>query len=316
MTPERHGTLVITGAAGFVGSHLLAHLAAAPDAPSRVVGADLRAGAPGAAEWVSCDLASASEAAALVKRFAPHTIIHLAGLAAGDDLHACFAANVQAAANLLAAAAAADQAARVVIVGSAAQYGVTTGDHEVVDEGRPLLGRTPYAVTKTLQERWALAYADSGALEVVCVRPFNLMGPGQPPRLVPAAFLHQVAEVVDGKRAEVCVGNTATSRDFTDVRDAVAALWALATTPARVTGEVFNLASGQAVRIADLLEACLALAGRPVPVRRDPARLRSEDVPTIVGDAGKLRRATGWQPHISWQQSLQDMWNVFRQRGG
>jgi GDP-4-dehydro-6-deoxy-D-mannose reductase len=316
MTAERHGTLVITGAAGFVGSHLVAHLAAASDAPSRVVGADLRVGAPGAVEWVSCDLASAPEAAALVKRFAPHTIIHLAGLAAGGDLHACFAANVQAAANLLAAAAAAGEAARVVIVGSAAQYGVTTGDYEVVDEGRPLLGRTPYAVTKTLQERWALAYADSGALEVVCVRPFNLMGPGQPPGLVPAAFLQQVAEVVDGKRAEVCVGNTATSRDFTDVRDAVAALWALATTPARVTGEVFNLASGQAVRIADLLEACLALAGRPVPVRRDAARLRSEDVPTIVGDAGKLRRATGWRPRISWQQSLHDMWNVVRQRGG
>jgi len=315
MTPERHGTLVITGAAGFVGSHLLAHLADAPDAPSRLVGVDLRAGAPGAAEWVSCDLASAPEAAALVKRFAPHTIIHLAGLAAGDDLHACFAANVQAAANLLAAASAADRAARVIIVGSAAEYGVAAGDYEVVDEGRPLLGRTPYAVTKTLQERWALAYAEAGALEVVCVRPFNLMGPGQPRRLVPAAFLHQVAEVVDGKRAEVGVGNTATSRDFTDVRDAVAALWALAATSHRVTGEVFNLASGRAVRIADLLEACLALAGRPVPVRRDPARRRSEDVPTIVGDAGKLRRATGWQPRISWQQSLHDMWNTIRQGG-
>lgn len=307
--------VVVTGAAGFVGRHLLAHLAAAPDAPARIVAVDIRQGAGGPAAWIACDLADAASVRSLMNDVAPQAVIHLAGTASATDLHACFRTNVQAAANLLAAAAAMARPPRMIIVGSAAQYGVTTGQREVVDETRPLLGETPYALTKTLQERWAILYGHVKSLPVVCVRPFNLMGPGQPRSLVPAAFLHQVAEVVAGTRADVCVGNTATSRDFTDGRDAVAALWALATTPSRVAGEVFNIASGEALRIRDMLEACVALAGRKVPVRQDPARLRVNDVPIIVGDAGKLRRATGWQPQIPWRRSLEDMWNDIRMPG-
>ena len=315
MSPERYETVVVTGAAGFVGGHLLAHLAEAPNAPARVVAVDIRQATGDAAEWAACNLADAARVGALMKEAAPQAVIHLAGVALAPDLATYFTANVQAAANVLAAAAAMARPPRVLIVGSAAQYGVTTGEYEVVDEARPLLGRTAYAVTKTLQERWALTYAEMKLLPVICVRPFNLMGPGQPETLVPAAFLRQVADVVAGKRREVCVGNTATSRDFTDVRDVVAAMWSLATAAEGATGEVFNIASGRPVRIQEMLEGCVGFAGREVPIRQDPARLRVNDVPTIVGDAARLRRATGWQPRIPWRQSLEDMWNALRGTG-
>jgi GDP-4-dehydro-6-deoxy-D-mannose reductase len=312
MIAERYETVLVTGAAGFVGGHLLAHVAAAPNAPAEIVAVDVRQAAGGPAEWVACDLTDAASVAAVMEERAPQAVIHLAGLMAAPDPHDLFAANVQAADNLLAAAATLPHPPRMLFVGSAAQYGVTAGEFEVLDETRPLLASSLYGVTKTLQEAWALACGEARSIPVVCVRPFNLMGPGQPRSLVPAAFLHQVADVVDGRAKEVCVGNTSTSRDFTDVRDIVAAIWALAAGGEGAIRQVFNIASGHPVRIQDMLEACLALAGRPVPVRQEPSRIRVHDVPTIIGDAAKLRQATGWQPRIPWRQSVQDMWDALR----
>jgi GDP-4-dehydro-6-deoxy-D-mannose reductase len=219
---------------------------------------------------------------------------------------------VLAAAKLLSVAASLARPPRILIVGSAAQYGVTAGGHEVVDEERPLLGRTPYAVSKTLPEKWALVYAREKSLSVVCVRPFNLMGPGQPEGFVPVTFLRQVADVLDGRAAEVLVGNIETQRDFIDVRDLAAALWALMAADDRVAGQVFNIASGQPVRIRDMLDACVELGGQPVIIREDPARVRPNDVPVIVGDATKLRSLTGWQPQVPWRQSLADTWCAIR----
>ena len=312
MKSEFPETVVVTGAAGFVGAHVLAHLAAAPNAPRRLVALDVRRGAASGVEWMACDLTDAARVAAVFRDVTPQGVIHLAGVTSSPDLSRYFAVNVQAAEYLLSACAELARPPRVVVVGSAAQYGIVTGRHETVDETRPLLGRTPYGLSKTLQEQWALAYHAARGLPVVGVRPFNLMGPGQPESLVPAAFLHQVAEVLAGRAAEVCVGNTWTERDFIDVRDVVAAMWALMVAPGEVAGQVFNVATGEPLRIGDMLDACVALAGREIPIRPDPARIRPNDVPTIVGDAGKLRSLTGWRPRISWRQSLRDTWDAIR----
>jgi len=242
----------------------------------------------------------------------PDVVIHLAGIQQGQDLDALFQANVLAAHNLLAALQAREERSRVLVVGSAAQYGIATGGHEVVDECRPLLAGTPYGVSKNIQESWALVHHAWGSPSVVCVRPFNIMGPGQPPSLVPAAFLHQLAKVVDGTTEVVKVGNLESRRDFIDVRDVAAAVWALAVADEDVGGKVFNIASGQPLRIADLLNACIRLAGVDVPVEQDPAKVKTVDVPTIVGDAGRLRAATGWEPKIPWERSLEDTWRALR----
>jgi len=313
MTPAPLQTVAVTGAAGFVGGHLVRHLLGSAEAPNRIVALDLRAvETSSGAAFVRCDLTDADQVREAIADIVPDVVLHLAGVMHCDDLEACMAINVGACRNLLAAAAAMPRPPVVLVVGSAAQYGITSGEHEVVDESRPLLGRTPYGVSKTRQEEMAIRLTRETSVPVVCVRPFNLMGPGQPSRLVPAAFLHQVADVLDGKAREVCVGNTATRRDFLDVRDAVAAMWALVRAGEKAHGGVFNIASGEAVLIQEMLEACIALAGREIPVRCDRARLKPHDVPTIIGDAARLRAATGWRPSISWRRSLADMWADIR----
>ncbi len=313
MTSGAYDTVLVTGAAGFVGSHLLAHLSGDETPPRRIVAVDVRAGRTPVADWRECDLTQIGRTRSLLQAVRPEAVVHLASVTQGDDPAAYFSANVHAAANLLEAAAALTTPPRVLIVGSAAQYGVTSGKHVQVDETRPTAGTTSYAVSKNLQERWALLYHRLGRVPVVCVRPFNLMGPGQPPTLVPAAFLGQVADVVDGKAESVRVGNTATRRDFLDVRDAVAAMWAVLGAGEEVLGRVFNIASGRAVHVQEMLDACVALAGREIPVQRDPARFRPVDVETIVGDASRLRDATGWRPRIPWRRSLDAMWRTLRE---
>jgi GDP-4-dehydro-6-deoxy-D-mannose reductase len=159
-----------------------------------------------------------------------------------------------------------------------------------------------------MQERWALLYHQEQQVPVICVRPFNIIGPGQSVSLVPAAFMQQIADVVRGTAQEVRVGDISTQRDFMDVRDTVDALWALMSAGPEADGEVFNICSGQALKIADMLEACIALSGRDIPVVRDPSRLKAHDVAVIVGDNAKLKQCTGWQCRIPWRESLASMW--------
>ena len=307
LAPSR---VLVTGAGGFVGGHLLRYLRQAGLAPAQVVAMDLKAGDVSLACWISCDLTCRKSVRAAIADAAPDAIIHLAGITHGQDMDAYFAVNVQAGANVLSAAAAMSKRPRVLMMGSAAQYGITSGDRELVDESRPLLAATPYGISKCMQEQWSLAAGRSTGLEVICARPFNIMGPGQSVNLVPATFLAQLADVLAGRSAAVMTGNTSTERDFLDVRDVVAALWAMVRSD-RTAGGVFNIASGQGVMISDILAQCVALAGRDVPVRQDPRRLKGFDVPSIIGDNRKLLSATDWQPTISWRQSLQDMWNEF-----
>ncbi|MGB2821704.1 MAG: NAD-dependent epimerase/dehydratase family protein [Phycisphaerae bacterium] len=319
MSGAAYQRLLVTGAAGFLGGHLLGRLRHDPDRPRRVVALDLRADGPDSlqgAEWTTCDLTDAQQVRQRLAELAPDGVIHLAGLTGGNDLGAYFRINVLACEHLLSAAAELARPPRVLIVGSAAQYGVTTGTREVIEETRPLSGSTPYGVSKILQERWALARGLACRLPVVCVRPFNIIGPGQSERLVPAAFLRQVSDVAAGRSEQVLVGNLTTARDFTDVRDVVAAMWALMRAGEDADGRAFNIASGSPVKIRDLLDGCIALSGKDIPVRQDPARLKAMDVPTIVGDATRLRELTGWRPAISWRESLADMWEAMDRASG
>jgi len=307
-----YAVVVVTGAGGFLGRHLLRLLETSDDGPQRVVALDVRrtddADGLEKTEWVLCDLTDCGKVQNVLEKARPDGIIHLAGVSGGDDLSRFFESNVLACARLLRASQRLRPEPRILIVGSAAQYGITGGGIEFVDESRPLLGQTPYAVSKIMQEQWSLLYGRSKSLPVICVRPFNIIGPGQPTDLVPATFIYQVFDVLTGRADEVCVGDISTSRDFTDVRDVVAAFWSLLNAAESANGQVFNVASGQALKISDILDACIELSGRRIKVRQDPARFNAGDVPAIVGSAAKIQGLTGWSRRITWRQSLEDMW--------
>jgi len=309
MMRGRYSAVMVSGGAGFIGRHLLDLLSQAENRPDRVVVLDVRRPEGWEGDWTECDLTDPHQVGPAVAQVCPDVIVHLAGIAAGGDLDAFLSVNVLACNHLLSSASKLPRPPRMLVMGSAAQYGITTGGQEVVDESRPLLGQTPYGVSKTFQERWALLRGREESVPVVCVRPFNIMGPGQPDRLVPATFLRQVADVKAGRSSEVVVGNLATSRDFLDVRDVCSALWALMTAPpGEPDGQVFNIASGEPLRIQQLLNACVELGGGGISVRPDPSLLKAGDVPMIVGNAERLRSMTGWRPRIPWRQSLEDMW--------
>jgi len=313
VSSTRCKALLVTGASGFIGRHMLNMLLAAADGPKRIIALDKRvhhSAAPAPRiETVVCDLTDRPCVLKAIEQAKPDGIIHLAGMTAGSDLSGYFEVNVQAGENVLAAAALLQKQPRVLVVGSAAEYGITSGTHEVVDEQRPLWAKTAYGISKIMQESWALLYHLEKSLPVICVRPFNIIGPGQSSNLVPATFLHQIAAVLRGTAQDVCVGDISTQRDFVDVQDVVAALWALMNAGEEADGEVFNISSGQPLKIADMLDACIELSGQRMPVRRDASRLKAHDVPVIVGDCAKLKAYTGWRCRIPWRDSLATMWN-------
>lgn len=294
--------VLITGVGGFIGRRLAASLVARQD---RVTGTFLEATAPlpGVA-LEQLDLLDARRARELIAAAAPDVVVHLAGLShVGESwtrLADYFQANVLGTEHVLDAAA----TRRVVFASSAEVYGAVPAAEQPIVESRPPRPGSPYAVTKAAAERIALR---GGAVVARC---FNLVGPGQSERFALPAFATQLAAIAEGRaEPELRVGNLEARRDFVHVDDACAALALLAErgTP----GEVYNVATGTAWRIADALDRLRAVSGVETVVRTDPDRLRPADLPLLRGDASRLR-ALGWVPARSLEEALTDLWESLR----
>ena len=315
METTRPSNILVTGGAGFVGTHLLTHLVREA-VGLHIVSLDAQVPSrplPGVA-YHACDLTHRDETLCLIREIAPTRVIHLAGLTTGNDPARYFAANVTAAQCLLDACGSLLAPPCVILVGSAAEYGgMEQGVHKV-NEDRPLRGDTPYALTKRIQEELGLMYARTCGIPVVFVRPFNICGPGQASSLVPAAFMEQALAVMQGRANTIEVGNLASSRDFVDVRDVARAIWSLALIGDQVAEKAFNIASGNSIRIQDLLDQVIALIDPNLTYRQDPSRLKQVDVSSIVGGIEQINEATGWQPTYTIQQSLRDMWQAILER--
>ncbi|HEU5395306.1 MAG TPA: GDP-mannose 4,6-dehydratase, partial [Candidatus Methylomirabilis sp.] len=186
------------------------------------------------------------------------------------------------------------------------------GEHELpLTEDRPLQPLTPYGISKAAAEQVGLFYRRARGLPVVVARAFNHTGPGQEPAFVCSDFARQIARIEAGQAEAVLrVGDLAARRDFSDVRDVVRAYGLLLEkgTP----GEVYNVCSGKAWSIGEILGILRGLAGRPIAVEADPARGRSEDVPALVGSFAKLEAATGWRPAIPLERTLKEMLDSWR----
>ena len=195
---------------------------------------------------------------------------------------------------------------RIVYAGSADVYGWTPDGDLPITEDRLPVPRNPYAVSKLAAEALCRQWGITENIDVVLARPFNHIGPGQSDRFVISDFARQVSEIKLGRREPVVVtGDIDVTRDFTDVRDVVAAYFALLNTGVR--GEVYNVCSGQSRSIRFLLETLAEIAGVAVTTRRDAARLRPTEQRDMCGDPTKIRRATAWQASIPIGDSLASM---------
>lgn len=291
--------VLVTGADGFVGAHATSAFAAAGDEVIRAVGphGDATGGHP-------LDVTDEGAFSALLDGAKPDAILHLAGASSVAESHRKPAdaarVNTLGVVHLLEATRRSCPAARVVVVSSGEVYG-RVADDAPATETTPLSAQSPYASSKAAGELFATQFARSYGLHVVVARPFNHIGAGQAPHFVVPSMASQIARIAAGEAPVLRVGDVTPVRDFSHVRDVVAGYRLLLTRGA--AGEAYNVASGVGRTIASLLHALAAIAGVEVRLEVDPARLRPTEIPTLVGDAKKLR-ALGWTPTRSVEDAL------------
>lgn len=305
------GIPLITGATGFAGGHLLERLTASNGEVHAFAhaGGQRPAPRPGV-HWTAVDLLDRAALQRALAAARPSVIFHCAGIA---DVHHAWRAparalrvNVLGTHNLLEACRDAGIGCRVVITGSALIYHPRT---EPISETDPIAPATPYGVSKLAQEMTAQA----SGLPVLLARPFNHAGPRQSPAYASAAFAQQIARIEAGLAEPVLrVGNLDSLRDITDVRDTVRAYQALA--ESGVPLRPYNICSGHAYRMRDVLDTLLSHARVRVRVEVDPERLRPSDNPIIVGSHQRLTDDTGWQPEIPIERTLSDLLDEWRSR--
>jgi GDP-4-dehydro-6-deoxy-D-mannose reductase len=308
---------LITGAGGFAGRHLLAHLQEVTDwdlygnihqVPDVLHDTER-------VHWLTADLTHREQAQALVEQVRPDYVFHLAAQSnvplAFKDPEATIMNNVVGQLNLLDALRKSLPDARVLTVGSSEQYGLVRPEDVPIREDTPYRPNNPYAVSKIAQDALALQYFLAYGQQTIRVRPFNHIGPGQNEAFVAAAFAQQVARIEAGLQEPVIyVGNLEAVRDFTDVRDMVRA-YHLAITMGE-PGEVYNIGSGTGHTIQWLLDTLISMSNVSVEVKQDPTRMRPSDIPTNVSDNTRFVRRTGWHQQVPLEETLRDVLDYWR----
>lgn len=302
---------MITGATGFAGSFLVEHYAREG---WRVHGTyhltdDDRGWLPAGVTLHRVDLRDRGLVSQLVKDTRPDVVQHLAAQSSvavsWQDPMATLTDNAASQYNLLEGVLAHSRGARVVVVGSCDEYGDVAPEDNPVSETQELRPLSPYALSKVAQDLMGRQYAVVHGLAVVRTRPFLQIGPRRSAAFVAGSFAKQVAEIARGQREPVIrVGNIDLRRDFTDVRDVVLA-YALAAERG-APGEVYNIASGRGFTLREVLGGMLRDAKVEAEIRVDPDLVRSAETPLLIGDASRLRWATGWAPTVPFEQSIAD----------
>ena len=301
--------ILVTGAAGFVGRHLCAHLRASGHDVTPLT--SVRSGGD-----VAVDLREQALVGSVFARTNPDAVVHLAaryspkGL---EDMEALVSENVAVARNVLAAAYASVPRARVILMSSSAVYGPVPRERNPIGEGEPLRPVLPYGASKAAVEAIASVYRAQG-LDVVVARAFNLAGPGQGPATVPASFASRIANAKRTGAHTITVGNLTTSRDFTDVRDAVRALERLLV--AAPDYGPYNVCAGMPRVIGDILADLQRIAGTALTVvsqLASPER-NAIDVAYQCGNRRKIYEAVGWEPCIEWDETVRSVMNDWERR--
>jgi GDP-4-dehydro-6-deoxy-D-mannose reductase len=293
----------VTGAGGFVGPYLVGHLG---DCGDDVVETD-----------TELDVTDAEGFRKGLLAIRPEVVYHLAAAShVGTSWSApvdVLRVNAEGTLNVLLASIEAG-VERVLIVGSAEEYGRVSSDALPIAETTPLRPVSPYGASKAAAEMLASHAFHGRGLPVVSVRSFNHLGPGQSDALVASSIAKQVADAERAGGGVVRTGDLSPRRDFTDVRDVVRAYRLLV--ERGEPGEAYNVCSGRDVAIQDIADLLAAACSVPVTFELDESRLRPVDVPVVRGDNAKLRAATGWTPDIPLDRTLADILDWWRRQPG
>jgi GDP-4-dehydro-6-deoxy-D-mannose reductase len=318
---RRKPRVLITGIAGFGGTHLAEYLRAGGreviglDHPA-VLKAVGRTTVP-AAEILDCDLTrlSPGDLESFVGRSPLEAVYHLAAIASvhlsWGSVQTTVDVNAVGTINLIESLQHLGRPP-LLLVGSADQYGAVPPGKQPLREGFPCAPRSPYALSKLWQEELGRYYVRLGDWPIFLTRTFNHTGPGQSPNFVCSDFARQIALIEAGRREPVMrVGNLRAARDFLDVRDVVRA-YCLLLEKGR-PGTPYNVSSGKSWKISTLLGMLLDLSKVKIRVQQDPSRQRPADIPLLLGHPGRLRRVTGWRPVLQLDQTLADLLEYWRE---
>ena len=309
---------LIIGGAGFVGPYLAAHLRETYGWDVCVTKLPAESLELPAASVRDLDILQADQVVSLLEAERPDYIFHLAAQSSvavsWKNPQLTVEINIKGCLNVLdAIRKIASYQPRVLLIGSSEEYGRLPAGVSVVDETIAPHPGNPYAVTKAAQTMLGGVYATAYQMDIMMVRAFNHVGPGQAPAFVVSDFCKQAAEISLGlRKPEIWVGNLSAKRDFTDVRDMVRAYGALMCHGKR--GEVYNAGSGHAVSIQWILEEILRQCGTSVTVLEDPNKLRPVDYPIVEANITKLQQDTGWMPQIALEQTIADCLADWRRR--
>jgi GDP-4-dehydro-6-deoxy-D-mannose reductase len=293
--------VLVTGGAGFAGRQLVGLLRERGE----------KVTAPRREEL---ELLDADAVEPFVRKLEPQVVWHLAAQASvpfsWEHPRRTLRENVETTLNVLEAVRLGAPDAAVVIAGSGEVYG--RPERLPVDESAPLQPRNPYAVSKAACDLLGAQYAEVHDIRVMRLRAFNQAGPGQSDEYVVGTLARQVAEaeLAGVDEAVLRLGNLESARDFTDVRDAARAQLMAAGAEAGV----YNLCSGRAVKVRELVELLEGAAKVEVRVEVDESRLRADDLPEIRGSFERLRASTGWEPEIPLERTVADALNSWRER--
>ena len=306
---------MVIGGAGFVGAYLIRHLRDELQWETVVTKMPHEEITESGVCVVNLNILEPESVSKLLKQEEPDYIFHLAAQSSvavsWKNPGLTIDVNVKGAVNVLDAVREMKKSPRVLLIGSGEEYGhIREGESPITEENALRPGNI-YAATKTCQNMIGSIYAEAYHLDIMMVRAFNHIGPNQMPIFVVADFCKQVAEIEAGQREAVLrVGNLSAKRDFTDVRDVVRAYGMLI--QKGVAGETYNVGSGNAIAIQQILDMIVEKSICEISVEVDPQKLRPVDVPIIEANTEKILGQTGWKPEISLEQTIRETLDYWR----
>lgn len=312
--------ILITGISGFVGNYLARLLIGQKDVEvigtyhsekSKALLLDIDSNL----KLYQLDLMDYEKVVEVINDCQPDEIYHLAALTSAaqsfENPSLVITNNITSQLNLFEAVRKTNLNPKIMIISSAEVYGIVDPSDIPVDEDTPLKPASPYAISKIAQDYMGLQYHISYNLNVLRVRPFNHIGPGQADQFATSAFAKKIAEIEKGKREPILtVGNLDAKRDFTDVKDMVRAYVILM--EKGVAGEVYNIGFGKSYKMSDILDILLSFSSAKIKVEVDPKLLRPSDNPELLCDNTKFKTLTNWVPEIAIEKTLEDILNYWR----
>ncbi len=309
---------LIIGAAGFVGGHLINHLCSIGNLETfatKLKTEKINNECISKENIYDLDICDDVQTKTVIDIIRPDYIFHLAAQSSVSlswkEPALTYNINVIGTINILEAIRKLELTTRILLIGSAEEYGKIERDELPINENAPIRPSNPYAVSKASQEAIARLYVQAYGMDIIMVRAFNHIGPGQSAVFAIPDFAKQIVDIENGRKEPVIyTGNLNAKRDFTDVRDIVEGYCKLMRKG--IPGEIYNIGSGKSYSIKELLYKMIQISGKDIEVKNDPERLRPVDIPELKADITKIKTHTNWHHNITIDNSLEDILNYWR----